>query len=179
MGKPLLLKLTDWQSVCIHGWFNPKRTLTWDDIEGSTGGGRNITAHIIIQSGVQQAQLKLLQPDVFKWVQAGKVDFSDVPNMLEFPVHPILHLNGNISTLLEYRYSTATLARLELDYRRLRTIGMSDKWMHMLQYSTREWVLTLGLSIDDVARDFTEEGAKLVFGMSKTNLSICVAGIQQ
>lgn len=32
MNKPGILVLTPLQSVSIHGWMRPKRTLTWKDI---------------------------------------------------------------------------------------------------------------------------------------------------
>ena len=82
----------------------------------------------------------MLQPDVHKWLDEGKVSMHDVPNMLAWPLHPVQHLRGDISDLATMKYSSAVLGKLGITYSYMRSqLLMDDDWMKMLRYKPCEW----------------------------------------
>lgn len=85
-----VLFLTASQSCSLHGWSKPKRTLSWADVRSHP----QITYQACLQSGLAPLDLHSLQPDVARWVSAGKVTAEDVPSMIVWPLHPIQHLRG-------------------------------------------------------------------------------------
>lgn len=95
-GIPLLLTAT--QSCKLHGWTNPRRLLTWSDIQNNPA----ITFQRCLQAGISTDQLHHLQPDAERWVQASKVTMQDVPHMLAWPLHPVLHFRADISDLVGF-----------------------------------------------------------------------------
>ncbi len=139
------IHLTPVQSCQIHGWLNPRRTLDWDSICSSPG----ITLKRCMQSGVSAASLKSLQPDVQMWVRHKNVTLSDVPWMLEWPLHPCYDLKANISDLATEHFSAEVMARLGITYEFLRTLmHMDDNWMRILRYTPHEWA-RMGFTRED------------------------------
>jgi hypothetical protein len=91
----------------------------------------------------------LIQPDILEWVRVKHVGFRDVPSMTMFPLHPIKHLHGNISSIVEYGYSTDVLLQLGITYLDLRVIHMDDHWMKAMNLPVKDWK-QLGMSVDDL-----------------------------
>jgi hypothetical protein len=132
-----IIYLTPVQSCNLHGWMNPKRTLTWRDVKKSP----NITLGRCLQSGLTAKQLRGIQPDVKMWVRHKKVSFCDVPVMKEWPLHPVLHLRGNISDLAGMHYAPSVMRAIGITYEYMRDcLKMDDNWMRMMRYSPSEWV---------------------------------------
>lgn len=152
--------LTPLQSCQIHGWTNPRRILTWDDMCKNPA----LTIQKCIESGLTAETLRDLQPDVYMWVMHKGASFDDVEAMLEWPLHPIYHLNGNISDLARMRYAPATMNRLGITYEMLRReMHMDDAWMKIMQYTPHEWA-QLGFTIMH-AREMGRNRILDVFGM--------------
>lgn len=169
MPKRTFLVLTPLQSIRIHGWLNPKRILTWDDVVKSD----NITVQKLVESaGFTQAMLVELQPDIHEWITHKYVSYDDVPYMVGFPLDPITHLHGDISTLVTYNYGCHVLLKIGLTFRRLKQLHIDARWMKMLNMTLREWV-TLGLTIADV-NAMTDGDVLDVFGACKTTVNLSV-----
>lgn len=65
--------------------------------------------------------------------------------MTMWPLHPIKHLNGDISDLASMHYDSRVLQRLGINYRYMREdLKMDDDWMRMLRYRPKEWKDFLG-----------------------------------
>lgn len=130
------IHLTPVQSCRLHGWLNPRRTLDWDNICSN----RQITAKLCMQHGVPGSALRMLQPDVQMWIRHKGVSLSDVPFMLDWPLHPVYDLGANISDLATMHYPPSVLSRLGITYEFLRELmHMDDDWMRVLHYSPQEW----------------------------------------
>ena len=168
---PFIL-LAPLQSCQIHGWLNPKRTLDWDDMCHKSG----ITLRKCMQSGVSATQLKSLQPDVQMWIRHKGVTLSDVPAMLEWPLHPVYDLQANVSDLATMHYSPTVMARLGITYDFLRNImGMDDDWMRVLRYSPREWA-QMGFTRED-AMEMGVQRVQWVFSMDYDALVLQVSSV--
>lgn len=138
LGPPGIrfIHLTPMQSCALHGWTNPRRTLTWDDLCKN----KSLTLKKCLDNGLRAEDLRDLQPDVYMWIMHKEASFHDVERMLAWPLHPIYHLSGNISDLASMRYPPAVLRRLGITYDYLRTdMFMDDAWMKMLSYTPDQW----------------------------------------
>jgi hypothetical protein len=116
---------------------NPRRTLTWEDVRKST----HITLARCLQNGLTPKQLRDIQPDVKMWVRHKRVSFGDVPAMKDWPLHPVLHLRGNISDIAGMHYAPSVMCAIGITYDYMRDcLKMDDEWMRMMRYTPAEWV---------------------------------------
>ena len=99
-----------------------------------------MTLSSLIHNGLTAADLKVLQPDVRMWIKHKDVSMSDVPLMVEWPLHPVQHLRANLGDLATARYPPALMLRLGITYEYLRQgMRMDDDWMRVMHYSPVEW----------------------------------------
>lgn len=163
------IPLTPVQSVKVHGWWNPKRTLCWEDITKSDW----ITVELLRENNISQSQLMSMQPDVYKWIQCNKASFQQVPYMVDFPLHPIMHLHGDISTLIQYEYPPATLKKIGIDYDYLCSVlKITPQWMAMFRFTVSDWIY-LGLTKENIDA-MNDQEVQSAFGLCKTSLSLSV-----
>jgi hypothetical protein len=128
--------LTPLQSCQLHGWTSPRRILTWEDLCKNPV----LTIAKCVECGLSAETLRDLQPDVYMWIMHKGVSFSDVEQMLPWPLHPVYHLNGNISDLASMRYKPTVLRRLGITYEMLRSeLQMDDAWMKIMPYTLQDW----------------------------------------
>lgn len=168
-GQVRLLYLTNAQCTRIHGWFNPKRTLSWEDIVSKP----SLTVRYLTEHGlVTDTQLHMLQPDVHEWIRFKGVSFEDVPRMTLWPLHPITHLRGDLSDIVEGRYGAKLLKQLGINFQMLKAMGLTAEWMKMLNFQLREWV-DLGLTAQE-AEVFTDREIYFLFGTTSTNLQMAI-----
>lgn len=141
-GTAVLLPLTPTQSCSLHGWANPKRTLSWDDVARN----HKITLRACVDQGIALQDLHEMQPDLSAWIARKRVSFEDVPLMAtHWRLHPIVHLKGDISDLASMHYAPRVLQQLGITYRYMREqLRMDDDWMRMLRYRPAEWKEYLG-----------------------------------
>lgn len=188
-GRHPVIVLTPVQSVTIHGWMSPKRTLSWPDIVANDA----ITIQRIVRdAGVSPEDVRRIQPDVREWVNRKYVSYEvtagrarsaapkrmalaaqapppapatasrgwgnssltppaqDVPYMTMYPLDPLDHLHGDVSTLVTQRYPCWMLREIGITYQRLRDRHHLDaKWMKMMGLSLSEWA-SLGMTVRDV-----------------------------
>lgn len=151
--------------MAIHGWLSPRRTLSWDDVLASD----HLTPEFLVcKARFTQQRLMSLQPDIYEWIHKKYVGLDDVPFMTGFPLDPIRHLNGDISTLITQRYPCELLQDLGYTYRWLReSQRMDSKWMSLLGFSIKQWVSQLGMTVEDVKRDMSDADAWEVFGITR------------
>lgn len=140
-----IIQLTPMQSCNLHGWTNPKRTLSWEDIK--TSG--SITLGKCLQQGISPDDLRSMQPDIKMWIKHKRVSFGEVVPMKAWPLHPVMDLKGNISDLASMHYPPHVLYHLGITYAYLREVlRMDDEWMRMLRYTPAEWA-TMGFTHKD------------------------------
>lgn len=164
--------LTPTQSVSIHGWLHPKRTLCWDDVCNSSW----IDVKLLAKANISQADMVQMQPDILEWISKKGVSFDDVPLMTRFPLHPIRHLGGDISSLVEHRYSSKTLSDMGFTFRSLTIeLGMQPQWMKMLSFTVPEWI-RMGMTRVDLDR-MGPEDVRLVFGVHKESLHMAFTSV--
>jgi hypothetical protein len=161
-----LIYLKPVQSVLIHGWLSPKRILSWGDISDNI----DITVSLLYGAGITQEDMIHIQPDIHEWISLKKVSYMEVPMMTKFPLHPIKHLHGNISNLVEYRYPVSVLVELGFTYLELRSLHMDDNWMKAMNLTFSEW-LSLGMKMSDVYA-MNERTCFELFGKTRSQLIV-------
>jgi hypothetical protein len=174
-SPPTVLQLDPVQSCRIHGWMNPKRTLSWDDLcNGGSGGSKGLTLSRCLEEGLSAEDLRTLQPDVGMWVKHKGVSFEDVCSMTAWPLHPVHDLRGNISDLASMHYPASVLRDLGITYAYLRDdMHMDDEWMRMMRYTPAEWAV-LGMKKQDVV-DMGRQRVSDVFQMEYEGLHLAIA----
>lgn len=167
MPRLNIVLLTPIQSVTIHGWFNPKRTISWEDILSDS----SITVkRLVVDAKLSQESLKKIQPDIFEWINKKYVSYGDVPHMTGFPLNPISHLHGDISTLVTHRYSAQTLSAVGLTYKKLQSHHLNAKWMKLMNFTLKEW-MCLGMNLSDI--NCMSEGEVVeIFGTCKATITL-------
>lgn len=189
------IQLTPVQSVTIHGWSYPKRTLTWNDVctckwidvklLAGTGISQEVSCsppslfplqqterwHRCVMAAQTLQDMQTIQPDVHEWISRKGVSFSDVPLMTRFPLHPVLHLGGDISCLVEHKYSSKTLLDIGFTFMSLKDdLGMQPSWMKMMSFTAPEW-RSLGMTRADM-ECMSPQDVWLIFGVCKDELSL-------
>lgn len=110
-----MILLNPLQSIKIHGWLNPKRTLCWEDVLRYD----ELTVMNLVDDGMlRREDLKLIQPNIYEWIEKKYVTYEDVPYMTCFPLDPIIHLHGDISTLATYKYSFEVMQEIGMNFSR-------------------------------------------------------------
>jgi hypothetical protein len=132
--------LTAPQSIIIHGWYNPKRMLSWKDFVEN-----KISVKLCSTCGVDGSVLYAIQPSLKMWIETCDVSFKDVEYMTNWPLHPFNDLGGHIPDLIEHKYSAKLLRTLGINHSVLLGKKMTVEWMKMFNFSEREWAL---LSLD-------------------------------
>ena len=171
--KNTYIELTPQQSVGIHGWLNPKRALCWHDVANNP----SITIERLLERGITVKQMRSMQPDIYEWMNVKGASFEHVPALAEFPLHPIQHLQGDMSTLAQMKYPPKVLLTLGLDFEKLQELHQMDpRWMKMLGLHPNEW-MDLGMTTDHV-NEMTEGEVLALFGISKKNLLLSMGMIE-
>lgn len=94
--------------------------------------------------------------------------------MVEWPLHPIEDLKGDISDLATMHYDAIVLRKLGLSYRFMRNeLQMDDNWMRMLRYKPREWKEFLEFD-ESCASEMGHQRVAHVFGMDMGMLKIAM-----
>lgn len=170
--KPKIIQLSALQSCQIHGWLNPRRILSWGDICTY----RHLSVHkLICEYKIPVQSLRALQPDVFRWIEDKHVSFEDVPLMIEWPLHPITHLKGDLGDLATMQYEPKLLCKLGIDYNYMRSqLRMDDAWMKVLNISAQDWSAHLSFNCEH-ADEMGPKRVKDVFGIDISLLKVALS----
>ncbi|EKX31404.1 hypothetical protein GUITHDRAFT_122393 [Guillardia theta CCMP2712] len=159
-SHPMAIELSPYQSVMIHGWMRPCSVLTWKHVMAS----EQLTWPFLRSIGLSPERLKALQPDPAEWVKHGDVQLSMLPDMLCFPVHPILHLRADISEIWQMQLPSQLLEAMGVTYQQLVDIGMTKQIMARWSFSLNRW-RSLGFREGDL-QGWTDRDCVQVFHLS-------------
>lgn len=162
-GIPLLLD--PYQSVRLYGLIKqPRSTLDWTDVIQE-----NFTWRFLRVVGLSAEQLKTMQPDKTQWLQRGLVLLEDIPDMLVFPVNPLLDYKADIAELWRMMTNTKCtsddLFKTGIRFEQLVKRGMNPEIMFHFQFTLCEW-LELGMKTEDVQK-MTSDQCENVFSLDK------------
>jgi len=169
----MFIRLTPAQSTGIHGWGSKlKTTLSWRDIEEND----HINYDLLMQWGVSPSELRKLQPDVRMWVLHAGCAARHAVSMGNF--HPINDLHGDLADVIALRATSRQLRAMGLTYDDLRRAGMTPETMRLMGLTFQGWI-DLGLSLQNVERDFTDAQMGRVFGMTRNAIKSCFKDEQE
>jgi hypothetical protein len=169
----MFIRLTPAQSTGIHGWgAKLKTTLSWRDIEEND----HITYDLLMQWGVSPKELRKLQADVRMWVLHAGCNARHAVSMGD--VHPINDMHGDLADVIALRATSRQLRSMGLTYDDLRRTGMTPETMRLMGLTFQGWI-DLGLSAQEVERDFTDAQLGRVFGMTRNAIRSCFKDEQE
>lgn len=131
-----MIKVQPLQSIRLFGWLDqPREIVTWDDLAQKNLSWRKLR----IDYGFSAAQLHALQPDKQVWLERGNIRHEDAPDMICFPVNPILDLNMDLGELWKMRWPVDTLIKLGITYEQLLCCGLTPNIMVFFNFSLASW----------------------------------------
>jgi hypothetical protein len=171
MQSAMRIKLTSGQSVTIHGWMNPRDTLSWGDVLGDEG----LTFSFLHDyTHISPVLLHRLQPDIGAWVSAKRVDLIDIPLLSPWGAHPIRDLKADLGDLVNMPWKAHDMRAVGVTYSDLVEAGMTPDSMILFGYTLYDWS-TLGFSEAD-AIDFSAPALGRLFGLTRADVSRCFIG---
>lgn len=159
----MFLRLSPAQSTGIHGWGTLlKTTLTWKDVEDR----EDIYLDMLLEWGVLPQDLKRMQPRVREWVLHGGAVPRHAKEMLAWPAHPLGDLQGELSDVIMLKATSKQLKSMGVSYQDLKEVGMTPETMRLMGLTFQGWI-DLGLTLEDVTRDFTDAQLGRVFNLTR------------
>lgn len=160
------VELSNVQRIVVHGWSNPIKILKWDHVLKNP---RLSMSFLQKRAGVSEADLYFLQPEVKEWVKSGRVELSDVPRMTMWPLHPVEHLQADLSDIMCQQYSLETFQKCGITYSYLyQRLYLNESHMPVFNLTLKEWAL-LGLTVRDL-NNFSAAGLRTLFGMDRCDV---------
>jgi len=163
------IPLTPGQSVTIHGWSNPKETLSWTDILARP----SLTFQFLVADArIPKELLHRLQPDIAAWKQAERISLSDVPLLGPWSAHPVKDLKADLSDLINLDWPAETLRKSGVTYADLLDVGLTPETMGMFGYTLLDWS-HLGFCKADAERIPANHLARL-FNLTRADVLRCL-----
>lgn len=169
------IALTPAQAVKIHGWIQPSRRLSWEQV-CQRDDLTFYSLFVVLCDGIHTpshrqhavATLHTLQPSLQEWICRGKVTLEDcevlhmkwdVNFTRDFP-------NMSIGNILMANMSHEAMVRCKMDVDILiNQSGMTPDIMSLFHFSPRQWV-QLGLRYDHI-KDMSDALMCKVFGVPR------------
>lgn len=142
------IPLTAGQAVTIHGWINPKETLSWVDVLANQ---ELSFSFLNTHTRIPRELLHRMQPDIAAWVHAGRVRAEDTPALAPWRAHPIRDLKADLGDLINLRWPASVLAKSGVTYADLVDAGMTHESMGLFGYTLCDWS-ALGFMAKDAER---------------------------
>ena len=161
------LALTPGQAVYLHGWWSPRTTLTWGDVLSN----ERLTLQHMLGAGLTLHMLYQLQPDISRWLRAGRARLEDCPSMAQhWSAHPFRDFSADLSDLIAVRWPVDVMAKVGVTYRSLvDEAGMSQDTMGLFTHVTLAGWAVLGFGKADAAL-IPEPTLIRLFGMGKADV---------
>ncbi len=163
------IPLTAGQAVTIHGWLQPKETLSWMDVLSNP---LLTFSFLHIQTGIPKELLHRLQPDITAWVAEGRVRLEDTPSLSQWGAHPIRDLNADLGDIIHMRWPAAVMAKSGVTYSDLVDAGMTHDSMGLFGYTLCDWRV-LGFTASDAERLHASALARL-FNLTAADVIKCL-----
>jgi hypothetical protein len=155
--------------VTIHGWLNPKETLSWTDVLGNA----TLTfAFLNTRTRIPRELLHRLQPDMAAWVNASRVSLEDLPSLTPWGAHPIRDLQADLGDIVHMGWGAAVLAKAGVTYSELVEAGMTPQSMGLLGFTLYDWN-SLGLTAADAEQIPAATLARL-FNLTPVGVARCL-----
>ena len=163
------IPLTPGQAVTIHGWANPKETLSWTDILSKS----TLTFRFLItEARIPQELLHKLQPDIAAWKQANKVTLEDAVYLTQWPAHPVRDLRADLSDLINTNWPAEVRVKTGVTYADLLETGLTPETMGMFNFTLLDWS-NLGLTKADAEKIPAHSLARL-FNLPRADVLRCL-----
>ncbi len=163
------IQLTPGQSVTIHGWSNPKDTLSWTDILSKS----NLTfKYLTKEANIPKELLHRLQPDIQAWKKAERIDLLDTPHLTPWSAHPIRDLQADLSDIIQLEWPAETLKRTGVTFQDLLDIGLGPETMGMFRYTLYDWS-SIGFSKSEADKIQAQHLVRL-FNLTKPDVMRCL-----
>jgi hypothetical protein len=141
----MTVRLTPRQSTLIHGWWDPRPTLTWEDVRR-----RKLNLDFLLNTAcLRPVDLVVIQPDPRQWVQHTGASLKHARQMIVWPANPFTHLGADLADVLSMKLTMAEMVRMDITYRQLLANGMNEKTERLFRFDEEEWSM-LGKAVGSV-----------------------------
>lgn len=131
-----MVRLTPLQSVRIHGWWDPRPVLLWEDVTRL-----GLTLNRLLELGLRPSDLVCLQPEPMEWVRHAGAGLGNARDMVSWPANPFTHMGADLGDVLAQRFSAEELRRMGVTYAQLVRHGMTEETERMFRYEARDWAM--------------------------------------
>ena len=143
------LKLSPGQACYLHGWLNPKTTLSWPDVRSNP----TMTLQNLLGAGLTLDDLHGLQPEVSEWVKAGRVTLADCPIMADlWGAYPVRDFKADLGDVAGFKWNADAMLRMGLNYAELVEIGLTPASMIVFTHVTLHGWSQLGFTRAEAAQ---------------------------
>ena len=130
------MHLTARQATLLHGWWDARPFLTWDDMLA-----RKLTLDDLIRAGCRAREVMTMQPDPKEWFRHAGAGVRHVRYMLAWPAHPIRDLGADLGDMLSLKPTAEDLVAMGVTYADLVRAGMNPRFEAMFKFAEWEWEL--------------------------------------
>ena len=155
--------LTAGQACYIFGWLNAKYHLLWEDVVMHD----HITFKFLQSANISVDKLYVLQPDLKQWLLHGKMQKSDVLQVVKkWDSDIVKDFKLDIGDIAGFRFNAEQLLALGINFSTLTAMGLTAENMRLFPHITLAQWQTLGLTKDAV-KDMSEGHLYQAFNMGK------------
>jgi hypothetical protein len=159
------LKLTPGQAVTVHGWWEARLTLTWNDIRLND----SYTLDHLLAANISLLQLYALQPDVKAWIRAGKFSKTDFMRVYKiWNAQLIEDFGADLSDVIHLQYTVDELLEVGITYNVLLRLGLTPEIMQLFGITLLSWI-RLGFAREH-AHGMDDATTQRVFGMLRDDV---------
>jgi hypothetical protein len=163
------IPLTAGQAVTVHGWWNPKETMTWTDVVGNE---RLTLQYLHRDVKIPKELLHRMQPDIKAWVALGRASVDDMALLGPWGAHPMRDLNANLGDIIHLKWSAQALAKAGVTYSDLLEAGLTHESMGLLGFTLYDWS-QLGLTHED-AQKIPSHVLGRLFNLTRADVAKCL-----
>jgi len=129
-----MVQLTPRQSTQIFGWFNPRPTLSWDDVLRL-----RLSLDTLIAYRLRAADLATVQPDPAQWVQHAHAGLKHARFLLPLGANPFVHFGADLADVIGMRLTLGEMLQMGVTYEQLKRYGLTDRTEEMFRLDEIEW----------------------------------------
>ena len=167
-SQTMKIPITAGQGLWIHGLWQPKRTLSWNNVLSND----SLTfRYLHFDLNIAKELLHKMQPDISQWVKAGRVGLPDAFLLTPWSAHPIKDLKADLGDVIHMKWSAFELQQLGVTYSDLLEAGLTHETMGLFGFTLYDWSL-LGFKEAD-ANALTEASLSRLFRMTRADVIRC------
>lgn len=130
------MHLTARQATLLHGWWQARQFLTWDDVLS-----KKLTLGRLMGVGCRARDVMTMQPNPQEWAKHAGATVEHARYMKHWPAHPLRDLGADLADMLAQKFTPAELLEMGVTHADLVLAGMTARFESMFKFAPGEWEL--------------------------------------